>query len=138
MAQNRPSPLRRLLAWIAFLAGTVIWFFPSGLVELIVEEKPILLNRYSEDRFFTFLSVTVILWALAGLLRSSMKFGREMAFRVIAVSVTIGITVFVVMVGSYILVTPDMSSSWPIPFRAGTTSSCRASCATGRPTSTSS
>lgn len=106
MDQHPPSPLRRLLAWVLFLAGIAIWLFPSNLVELIVEEKPILLNRYSEDRFFTFLLLALILWVLAGLLRSSLKFGRQVAFRAIAVGVTTVGTLFIVMIGSYVLVSP--------------------------------
>jgi hypothetical protein len=101
-----PTAARRLLAWAAFLAGAAIWVLPSDLVELIVEQKPILLNRYSEDRFYAFLGVTLLLWISAGLLRSSMRFGRDMAFRVIAVGGTVGVAILVLLVGSTLLVSP--------------------------------
>jgi hypothetical protein len=106
MAETNPSNIRRLLAWIAFLAGAAIWFFPSDLVELIVRERPILLNRYSEDRFFTFLLLTLLLWIAAALLRSSVAFGRQLAFRVIAIGGTTVVTIFAVMIASFVLVSP--------------------------------
>jgi hypothetical protein len=77
---------RRLLGVLALLASFSLWLPASDVLRLVVDCDPVLLGRYSLERFSRLLIATALLWLLAGLLFSRRRFDRELAFQIIAVT----------------------------------------------------
>jgi len=66
---------RHILGLILFIAGILIWFTSSDVVELIVRQRPVLLGRYSQGHFGSLFFLTLIFWIAAGVI-STAKYER--------------------------------------------------------------
>jgi lysophospholipase L1-like esterase len=77
---------RRTLGTLVLLASIALWLPQSDVLQLVIKQHPVLLGRYSLERFSVLLIVTPLLWLLAGLLFSHRRFDRELAFQTISIT----------------------------------------------------
>ena len=103
---SRTRLIRRILALLVIALSLSLWTVTSDLLELIAEQEEILFGLYSRQRFGQIFILNVLLLGFAYLLLSNMRFGREMAFNVIAVVFSTGMSIFAVILGSQWLLAP--------------------------------
>lgn len=73
------------LAFGVLLVSLCLWLLPSHVLELIAEQRHVLLGRYSVPWFAALVLVTPILWVFAYVLWASTRLSlRHVAFRVVA------------------------------------------------------
>lgn len=98
--------IRKVFAALFFLGGVGIWWFSSDLLKLIAMQDEVLFGLYSRQRFGQLFLGSLILWSLAYLFGSNMKFGRDMLFNVFMIVVSTVTSVLVVILGSQWLLKP--------------------------------
>lgn len=88
------------------LLGLVIWIFPSDIVKLIVEHKPVLFGRYSQGHFASLILLTAMLWTFAGMLLASQKFDLKLFGNLLLVLVSSSVSLIFVIWVSKLVVSP--------------------------------
>ncbi len=108
--------LSRTLAVLAVL----IWFFPSDVLELVARQRPVLLGRYSVERFTLYLALTALLIQLALLLSRSWRSRKSLLFGMITPWLLLLLVLTVTDLALRWLVTPryrqerlSRRSDWP-------------------------
>lgn len=105
MKEHNVKFVRRSLALLILLLSIILWAIPSDIIELIVRQRHVLLGRYSVERFSLLLVLMLMLWLIACLLVSNLKF-KEMAFRTIAVIISSLLGFAVVSLASRLIISP--------------------------------
>lgn len=97
MHKLKAKGARTSIAAGILMLSIVLWFFPSHVVELIAENRHVLLGRYGVTRFSVFLGLTPILWMASYAVWASGKVsGKEISFRLGALMLSVMVSSLVV------------------------------------------
>lgn len=76
---------QRIVLAIVAVANLALWIIPSGVVELIAKERPVLLGRYSKQHFFWAVGVAVVSLIVLYIHRAPPVKAKRRVFQMLAV-----------------------------------------------------
>jgi hypothetical protein len=95
--RQKARPVKAFVAAAILILSLVLWLIPSHVVELIAEQRPVLLNRYSMAWFSVLFSLTPLLWLISYALWVSQRLTKkEIGFRVGAILLSLLVSMLAV------------------------------------------